>query len=108
DLHGLCSRSPVGAVHRGATLRGMAAALMPYLASYGVYVPILVSLWHLLWPSREAELFGAQLVVFGVWFVVAFVIQMFARTAGLWVVGLLAQVALAIVLILKQRIANIY
>ena len=85
----------------------MAPALMPYLASYGIFVPILVSLWYLLRLSREAELFGAQLVVFGVWFVVAFVIQMFART-GLWVVGLLAQVALAIVLILKQKIANIY
>jgi hypothetical protein len=42
------------------------------------------------------------------WFVVAFVLQMFARTVGLWIVGLLAQVALAIVLILKQRVANIY
>jgi hypothetical protein len=83
-------------------------ALMPYLTGYGVFVPILVSLWYLLRLSREAELFGVQLVVFGVWFVVAFVLQMFARTAGLWLVGLLAQVALAIVLILKQKIANIY
>jgi hypothetical protein len=86
----------------------MAPALMPYLTGYGVFVPILVSLWYLLRLSREAELFGAQLVVFGVWFVVAFVIQMFARTAGLWLVGLLGQVALAIVLMLKQKIADIF
>jgi hypothetical protein len=86
----------------------MGPALMPYLVGYGVFVPILVSLWYLLRLSREAELFGVQLVVFGVWFVVAFVMQMFARTSGLWLVGLLAQVALAIVLILKQKIANIY
>ena len=86
----------------------MAPALMPYLVSHGVFVPILVSLWYLLRLSREAELFGAQLVVFAVWFVVAFVLQMFARTAGPWIVGLLAQVALAIVLILKQRVADIY
>jgi hypothetical protein len=86
----------------------MTTALMPYLVSHGVFVPILVSLWYLLRLSREAELFGAQLVVFAVWFVVAFLLQMFARTTGLWILGLLAQVALAIVLILKQRIVNIY
>lgn len=86
----------------------MAPALMPYLTSYGVFVPILVSLWFLLRQSREAELFGARLVVFGGWFVVAFVLQMFARTTGLWLVGLLAQVALAIVLMLKQKVDDIY
>ena len=86
----------------------MPATLMPYLTGYGVFAPILVSLWYLLRLSREAELFGAQLVAFGVWFVIAFVMQMFARTSSLWLVGLLAQVALAIVLILKQKIANIY
>ncbi len=86
----------------------MAPVLMPFLGGYGVFLPILVSLWYLLRLSREEELFGARLVVCGVWFVVAFVLQMFARTAGLWLVGLLAQVALAIVLVLKQRIDNIY
>jgi hypothetical protein len=56
----------------------------------------------------EAELFGAQLLVLCVWFVVALAIQMFARTPGVWVVGLLAQVALAIVLVLEQQIDDIY
>jgi hypothetical protein len=86
----------------------MPDALMPYLASHGMFLPILVSLWYLLRLSREAALSGAQLVVFGVWFAVAFVLQMFARTTGVWVVGLLAQVALAIVLMLKQQSDDIY
>jgi hypothetical protein len=68
----------------------------------------LVSLWYLVRLWRKAELFGIQLVVFVLWFAVAFVLQMFARTAGLWVAGLLAQVALAIVLTLKKQIDDIY
>ena len=81
---------------------------MPYPARLGVFAPILVSLWYLVKLRHEAELYGTQLVVFWLWFVVAFVTQMFARTAGVWLAGLLAQVALAIVLVLKQQVDNIY
>ena len=81
---------------------------MPYPARLGVFAPILVSLWYLVKLRHEAALFGTRLVVFWLWFVVAFVTQMFARTAGVWLAGLLAQVALAIVLVLKQKVDEIY
>lgn len=68
----------------------------------GVSLLFLVRLW------REGELFGAQEVIFCVWFVAALLTQLFARTSGVWIAGLAAQLALAIVLIVKQQIDDIY
>jgi len=42
------------------------------------------------------------------WFVVALIMQLFAHSTGIWLIGLLAQVILAIVLLLKKRIDEIY
>jgi hypothetical protein len=81
---------------------------LPYLARRGVFLPILVSLWFLVALWREGELFGAQEVLFSVWYVVALVTQLFARSTGIWITGMLAQVALAIVLVLKKQIDDIY
>jgi hypothetical protein len=81
---------------------------LPYLARRGVFLPILVSLWFLVRLWREGELFGAQELLFCGWFLVALVAQLFAPSVGGWIVGLLAQVILAIVLVLKQQIDDIY
>ena len=42
------------------------------------------------------------------WFVVALIMQLFAHSTGIWLIGLLAQVILAIVLLLKKQIDEIY
>jgi hypothetical protein len=81
---------------------------LPYLARRGIFLPVLVSLWFLVRLWREGELFGAQEVLFCVWFVVALVAQLTGRSTGVWLAGLLAQVALATVLVLKQQIDEIY
>jgi hypothetical protein len=67
-----------------------------------------VSLWFLLRLWREGELFGAQARLFCVWFVVAVAVQLSAQSAGIWIMALLAQSILAIVLVIKDRIDNIY
>ena len=68
----------------------------------GVCLLFLVRLW------RESELFGAQQAVFCAWFVVALVGQLLAHGGGLWIAAFLAQFALAVVLVLKDQIDNIY
>jgi ABC-type thiamin/hydroxymethylpyrimidine transport system permease subunit len=67
-----------------------------------------VSLLFLVRAWREAELYGAQEVIFGLWFIVALATQLVAHRPGVWIAGLLAQVLLAIVLVLKEQMDNIY
>jgi hypothetical protein len=67
-----------------------------------------VSLWFLVRLWREGELFGAQARLFCVWFVGAVALQLFAQSTGIWIAALLAQSLLAIVLVAKDRIDNIY
>jgi hypothetical protein len=82
--------------------------LLPYLARRGVFIPIFVSLWFLVRLWRAGELYGAKEALFSVWFVVALVTQLLAPSTGIWIAGMLAQVALAIVLVLKKQIDDIY
>jgi hypothetical protein len=72
------------------------------LSMVGVSLVFLVRLW------RKGELFGAKARLFCVWFVVAVALQLFAQSAGIWIMGLLAQCILAIVLVLKDQIDSIY
>ena len=67
-----------------------------------------VSLWFLVRLWREGELFGVQARVFCAWFVVAVALQLFAQSTGIWIIALLVQSILAIVLVAKDRIDNIY
>jgi len=67
-----------------------------------------VSLWFLVRLWRKSELSGAQAGLFFAWFVVAVALQLFAQSAGIWIIGLSAQCLLAIVLALKDRIDSIY
>ncbi len=86
----------------------MDSEFLPYLSRRGIFIPVLVSLWYLVRLWREAELYGWKEVVFPLWFVVALVAQFFGSNTGVWVAGVLAQVALAVVLFLKQKIDEIY
>ena len=67
-----------------------------------------VSLFFLFRLWREAELHGVQEAIFGLWFVVALTIQLMVRTPSVWIAGLVAQFVLAIVLVLKEQMNNIY
>jgi ABC-type thiamin/hydroxymethylpyrimidine transport system permease subunit len=68
----------------------------------GVSLAFLVRLW------RKGELFGTQGLIFCVWFVAALVMQLLAQSPGAWIAGLVAQLVLAVVLVLKDRIDSIY
>jgi hypothetical protein len=81
---------------------------LAYLAQRSVFLPIFVSLWCLVALWREAELYGVQEWLFCAWFAVALVMQLFAHSTAIWLIGLLAQVILAIVLLLKKRMDEIY
>jgi len=71
------------------------------LSTAGSSLAFLVRLW---W---RGEAFGAQARVFSVWFVVALALQLFAPSAGIWIMGLVAQCILAILLVLKDQIDSI-
>lgn len=72
------------------------------LSMVGVSLVFLVQLW------RKGELFGTQEVIFCVWFVAALATQLLAQSLGAWIAGLVAQLVLAVVLVLKDRIDSIY
>jgi hypothetical protein len=71
------------------------------------FLTVGVSLWFLVRLWREGELFGRAGVLFCIWFVLAAVAQFFAPSTGVWILGLLAQLALAVVLVLKQQLSDI-
>lgn len=63
----------------------------------------IVCLWYLVLLWWKGELYGVQLRVFVLWFVAALAIQFASRSVWVWIAGFLAQVALAIVLVLKRH-----
>jgi hypothetical protein len=56
----------------------------------------------------EGELYGVQQAVFILWFIVSLGAVLASQNTWIWIAGFLAQVGLAIVLVLKHRIDNIY
>ena len=84
----------------------MAHLLLVYRRSATVFT-IGVSLFFLVRLSREGALYGRSGIVFCVWFVVAASAQLFAPDVGLWILGIVAQLILAVVLILKQQLSDI-
>jgi hypothetical protein len=83
------------------------ARVMTYFERRGIYLPIFISMWFLIRLWRERELFGKSGTIFCLWFIGATILQLFAPGIGLSIVGVLSQVALAIVLILKQQLNEI-
>jgi hypothetical protein len=73
-----------------------------------VAVPAMVSLCFLgrLW--WKGELYGAQLRVFVLWFLVALATQLGGPSVWWWLAGFLGQVALALVLVLKHQWTDIF
>jgi hypothetical protein len=63
----------------------------------------IVCLWYIVRLWWKGELYGVQLHVFVIWFVAALAIQFASRSVWVWIAGFLAQVALAIVLVLKHQ-----
>ena len=68
-----------------------------------VAIPPIVCLWFLARLWWKGELYGVQQAVFVLWFVTAVAIQLASRSAGMWIAGFVGQVALAIVLVLKDQ-----
>ena len=73
-----------------------------------IILPPMVCVWYLIKLWRKAELYGVQEVAFSLWFVVSLVTELASRSTGLWIAGLLGQVSLAIVLILKDQMDDIW
>lgn len=70
--------------------------------------PAAVSLGFLakLWWDRE--LYGVRQAAFAVWFITALAIQLASHGPGMWIAGYVGQVSLAIVLLLKSQMGDIY
>jgi hypothetical protein len=62
-----------------------------------------VCAWYLARLWWKGELHGAKLRVFILWFAASVAIQVTSANVWVWVAGFVAQVALAIVLVLKHH-----
>jgi hypothetical protein len=85
----------------------MDPVILQWAARRGAFLPILISLWFLVRLWREGEIFGKTAMVLSTWWLLATITQIFASGPGIWIAGLLAQVALAIGLVLKQQMSEI-
>jgi len=85
----------------------MDVSFFAYVWRFQFALPALVSggLLAKLW--REGNLSGMSGTVSCAWFAAAALAQFLMPTGGVWAVGLIAQVALAIVLVLKNRLDQI-
>jgi hypothetical protein len=77
------------------------------LEARAMWLAAVVSLWFLVRLWLEGELVGTRQVVFCTWFVVAVMTQFFAQSPGVWAAGVVAQVILAITLVLKNKLDSI-
>ena len=68
-----------------------------------VIVVTIVCLWYLVRLWWKGELYGLPLRVFALWLVAALAIPLASRSVWVWIAGLLAEVALAILLVLKDQ-----
>jgi hypothetical protein len=85
----------------------MDVSLFAYVWRFQFALPALVSCGLLAKLWKEGNLFGISGTVFCAWFAVAALAQFLVPTGNIWSVGLVAQVALAIVLVLKNRLHQI-
>ena len=82
-------------------------SLLAYVWRVQFAVPALISLGLLAKLWRDCNLFGTSGTVFCAWFIAAALLQFAGPGGGVWVAGLVAQVALAIMLVLKNRLDRI-
>jgi hypothetical protein len=71
-------------------------------------IPAVASLVYLAKLWRAGELYGVQQAAFVAWFMTALAIQLASSGPGMWIAGYVGQVALAIVLVLKDQIDGIF
>ena len=67
-------------------------------------IPAVVSLGFLAKLWWAGELYGVQQAAFVAWFMTALAIHLASRGPGMWIAGFVGQVALAIILVLKEQI----
>ena len=79
-----------------------------WLESRANWLPAVVSFLFLVRLWQAGELSGSKQIVFVVWFLMALAAQFFAPPGAIWIAGLVAQLVLAIVVVLNDRIAGIY
>jgi hypothetical protein len=72
-----------------------------------VLLPAIVSILYLVRLWRRGELYGAKQFVFISWFIVSLLTEFVTQSTWIWIAALLAQVSLAIVLVLKYQIDSI-
>ena len=70
--------------------------------------PAALSLGYLAKLWRDGELNGVQQAVFVAWFMTALAMQFATRGPWMWIAGWVGQVALAIALVMKKQIDDIY
>jgi hypothetical protein len=71
------------------------------------WVPAIASVLLLVFLWAQDELSGRAPLVLAGWFLLALAAQYLGTTTGVWIVGLALQTALAIVLLLKQRLRRL-
>ena len=74
----------------------------------GQSIPAVASLVCLATLWWAGELYGVQQAAFVAWFMTALAMQLVSRGPGIWIAGYVGQVALAIVLFLKDQIDGIF
>jgi len=72
------------------------------------YIPAVISLGFLANLWWAGELNGVQRAIFVAWFFLALAIQVASGSAWTWIAGFVGQVALAIALVFKKQIDDIY
>ena len=85
----------------------MNVGLLAYVWRFQCALPALVSGGLLVKVWKDRNLFGVGGTVFCAWFIVAALGQFLGQTGSMSLIGLLAQVALAITLVLKNRLGQI-
>lgn len=75
------------------------------VAQFGPAAVCLAYLAKLWW---DGELHGGRQAVFVAWLIVSLALQLASRGPWTWIAGFVGQVALAIVLVLKDRMDDIY
>lgn len=77
---------------------GLVGQSVPAVVSLGVFAK--------LWSA--GELYGLQLAAFVVWFMTALALQLASHGPAMWIAGYAGQAALAIVLVLKDQIDDVF
>lgn len=74
----------------------------------GQFAPAMVCLGYLAKHWSAGELTGVQQAAFIAWFMTALALQLASRGPGMWIAGYVGQVVLAIVLVVKNQIDDIF